>query len=123
MDVWYLAIDLKLFFLRLFSPTNSSNIHHPTPALTILILFCQRRGRALIKNMPLVSLTYIHLIRIPIELVLWWLSRYGLLPSALTFEGQNFDILAGVSAPFVAIFLIGKHKNKKLEPFYGTWLA
>ena len=110
--IWLLT--LNSFFLDFSArPIRVIFITLP-PALTILILFSQRRGRALIKNMPLVSLTYIHLVRVPIELVLWWLSRYGLLPSALTFEGQNFDILAGVSAPFVAIFLIGKHKKQKI---------
>tara|TARA_A100001011_G_C13908717_1_gene674141 strand:- start:231 stop:452 length:222 start_codon:yes stop_codon:yes gene_type:complete len=73
--------------------------------------------------MPLVSLTYIHLIRIPVELVLWWLSSYDLIPLALTFEDQNFDILAGISAPFVAVFLIGKHKRQNSEPSHGTSLA
>jgi len=115
--LWMFAIwllTLNSFFLDFSAqPTRVIFITLP-PALTIIILFSQRRGRALIKNMPLVSLTYIHLTRIPVELVLWWLSSYGLLPLALTFEGQNFDILAGVSAPFVAIFLIGKHRQQKI---------
>jgi len=40
--------------------------------------------------------------RIPIEIGLWGLFVSGQLPVHLTFEGRNFDVLVGASAPFVA---------------------
>jgi hypothetical protein len=39
--------------------------------------------------------------RVVIELGLWTLHREGRLPVHLTFEGNNFDILVGLTAPFV----------------------
>jgi uncharacterized membrane protein len=114
--VWMLGIwllTLKAFFLDFTAhPPRVIFVMLP-PAIVILVLFSRSRSRAFIKNMSLVPLTYIHLIRIPIELVLWWLASYSLLPLDLTFEGQNLDILAGISAPFAAIFLVGTRKIKK----------
>jgi hypothetical protein len=43
--------------------------------------------------------------RVPIELGLWGLFQAGRLPIHLTFEGRNFDVLVGASAPVVAIAL------------------
>ena len=43
-------------------------------------------------------------IRIPVELTLFWLSQYHLVPKAMTFEGRNFDIFTGLSAPLIYYF-------------------
>lgn len=56
---------------------------------------------AFIKSLPLTILTLLHLIRIPIELVLYWLAHSGSIPTAMTFEGNNFDILSGITAPII----------------------
>lgn len=40
--------------------------------------------------------------RVPMELILWGLFLEGVLPKQMTFEGFNFDVLAGLSAPVVA---------------------
>jgi len=63
------------------------------------------RGLLLI---PLSRLTWIHSIRIPVEFGLLWLFSEKLVPQLMTFEGYNFDILAGISAPFIAYFGIFK---------------
>lgn len=47
--------------------------------------------------------TLSHSVRIGVELVLWGLFMEKLVPELMTFEGRNFDILAGVSAPIVAL--------------------
>jgi len=70
----------------------------------ILILFNTKKGKQFIDSMPLKELTFIHIIRIPIEIVLWWLFLHNTLPEILTFEGRNFDIIAGLSVPFIMYF-------------------
>ena len=37
--------------------------------------------------------------RVPIELMLWGLFATGKFPVHLTFEGRNFDVLVGATAP------------------------
>lgn len=40
--------------------------------------------------------------RLPLEFALWRLHAEGIIPVQMTFEGQNFDILTGLTAPLVA---------------------
>jgi hypothetical protein len=46
----------------------------------------------------------LHTVRIPVELVLFWLSEHGVIPRLLTFEGRNFDIFSGLTAPLIYYF-------------------
>jgi hypothetical protein len=69
--------------------------------LTVILLFVFAR-RDFISRLPLKTLTWIHVVRIPVEIVLFWLFQAKLVPQLMTFEGRNFDILAGITAPLVA---------------------
>ena len=72
------------------------------PALAIIILLFVSSRQSFIERLPLQTLTYLHAIRIPVELVLLWLYQAGQVPQLMTFEGRNFDVLSGISAPLVA---------------------
>lgn len=76
--------------------------------LTIIFLFATAKGRQFIDSLPLKQLTYLHLVRVPVEIVLFWLYLNKAVPQLMTFEGRNFDILAGITAPFVAYFYFTK---------------
>lgn len=76
-------------------------------AIAMVVLFANKKSRALIQKLPITILTFIHIIRIPVEMVLWWLANEGMLDHKLTFEGSNFDILIGITAPFAAVFMLG----------------
>ncbi|MEJ2882286.1 hypothetical protein [Pedobacter sp. GR22-6] len=84
------------------------------PALiSILFLFNTRKGKLFIDRMSMQMLTYVHLIRIPVELVLYALFLNGAVPELMTFEGRNLDILAGITAPIVGFFGIAQSKMGK----------
>lgn len=78
--------------------------------LTIIFLFVTQRGRAFIDGLPLAKITYLNIVRIPVELVLLWLFLNKAVPQLMTFEGRNFDIIAGITAPLVAYFGLTKGK-------------
>jgi len=40
--------------------------------------------------------------RIGMELILWRLAHAGVIPASMTFEGRNYDVLVGFTAPFIA---------------------
>jgi hypothetical protein len=48
-----------------------------------------------------------------------WLYIYKTIPVEMTLEGRNFDILSGITAPF--IFYFGFIKNKISKPFIIGW--
>lgn len=78
--------------------------------LTIILLFSTATGRRFIDSLPLKNLTYMNIVRIPVEIILYWLFLNKVVPELMTFEGRNFDILAGISAPIIAYFVFTKSK-------------
>lgn len=91
--------------------------------LLIIFLLINGRTRAGLMKMPITSLTYVHIVRIPVELCLWWLLGAGLVAEAMTFEGTNFDIIAGISAPFAGVFLVGKKSNNKVTAILWNFIC
>lgn len=80
------------------------------PILVIILLFVSSKGRQCIDSLPLKNITYLNIVRIPVEIVLFWLFINKAIPELMTFEGRNFDILAGISAPFMAYLVFTKKK-------------
>jgi len=90
------------------------------PALFLIIfLFFSARGKAFINSLDEKSLTLLHIVRIPVELVLYFLFIHKTVPVLLTFEGRNFDIISGISAPF--IFYFGYVKKKLSKKIIIAW--
>jgi hypothetical protein len=89
------------------------------PLLFIIGLFTTSKGRRYLDNLDLRMLTLLHIVRIPVELVLFWLFIYKTIPQLMTFEGRNFDILAGLTAPF--IFWLGFRKEQKNKKLLLIW--
>lgn len=69
------------------------------PMATILTLFLTKKGRIFLDRLSLPTLTWLHSIRVPVELMLYGLFIHHQIPEVMTFEGRNFDILAGLTAP------------------------
>jgi hypothetical protein len=80
------------------------------PILFIALLLATVKGNKYLAGLNVHYLTLLHTVRIPVELVLFWLSIYKVVPQLMTFEGRNFDILSGITAPF--IFYFGFVKTK-----------
>lgn len=87
--------------------------------LAIAALFITPSGRAFTDSLPLKYLTWINIVRIPVELVLWWLYLHKAIPELMTFEGRNFDILAGITTPLIVYF--GLTKGSLIQRFILSW--
>ena len=83
------------------------------PTLFTILLFVTKRGRSFLDGLNTTTLTYLSIIRIPVEMVLFWLFLHNWMPEITTFEGQNFDIIAGITAPLVGYFGYQKKRLKK----------
>lgn len=73
------------------------------PALIGVALFLFWWSRSNV-GLSLRILTAIHIVRIPVEIVLYWLHENGLVPNMMTFNGINFDIATGILAILVLLF-------------------
>ncbi len=79
------------------------------PALVATFFF--GFGPPLRTALPLISgrqLVVLQSFRVAVELLLWSLASQQLLPELMTFNGRNFDILTGLTAPFIAWYCFRK---------------
>ena len=84
------------------------------PALiAIAAFFILPAGRKYMDGLDLENLHWIHVIRIPVEIVLYLLFVAETLPELLTFGGRNMDILAGLTVPLIIFYGLRK-------PILGT---
>jgi hypothetical protein len=83
--------------------------------IAIIWLFFSKIGRRFMDGLPIEKLTYLNLVRIPVEFVLLWLYLNKTIPQILTFEGWNFDIIMGITAPIIIYYGFIKQKiNRKI---------
>ena len=78
------------------------------PALLFVIAVVSFFSQHFVAPFSLRNLTLIHIVRIPVELVLFGLFKAGTIPQVMTFEGWNFDIVSGILA-IVVYFAAFRH--------------
>jgi hypothetical protein len=71
------------------------------PVLIIIILFTTTGGQRFIDQLKPGVLTRLHIVRIPVEIVLYLLYLNHQVPGIMTFAGGNYDIISGFTAPFI----------------------
>lgn len=71
------------------------------PLVVIFVLLGTAAGRRYLTGLRLETLTLLHVVRLPVERVLLGLFLHRAGPQSMTFEGRNWDILLGLSAPLV----------------------
>ena len=132
LQLFYFASKTKIFLIIVIiwvaiqSILGSSGIYSDPEAmpprlmlgiapaiLGIILMFLTKKGRQFIDNIDLKRLTYFHSIRILVEIVLIMLYFEGMVSVLMTFEGNNFDIFSGVTAPLVAFLAFRSGKIRK----------
>src|SRR6478609_3148347 len=94
-------IGLSEFYLRTDTTPPRFTLLVLPPLLVVISLFISPRGKNYIDQLNLKWLTWLHVVRVPVEIVLFLLLVNKQVPEIMTFEGRNFDILDGLSAPIV----------------------
>lgn len=118
----YLFIQSLLAYFGFYQNINSSPprvvfVMFPLFAMLIYGLLPRQLSTA-ISNRNIVVSTYLHSIRILVELVLYHLYLHKMIPELMTFAGRNFDILAGLTAPIIAHLY---QKKKVGNPVLLIW--
>jgi len=118
VSIWLLlqaGLALQSFFLVTDTVPPRMMVLLAPPMVTIILLFATRGGRRFIDRLELRHLVLLHMVRIPVEVVLFWLCLYKTIPQVMTFEGRNFDIISGITAPVVYYFyFVRKQMSRSL---------
>lgn len=102
------ALGLSGFYNQTVSMTTRFPLLVIPPILFLASRFFTKQGKAFIDGLDLKKLTIFHIIRIPVEITLLLLFINNAIPEAMSFEGRNFDILSGLSAPVIYYFAFVK---------------
>lgn len=84
------------------------------PLITMIIVTMSRGARNLLPVIPPEVLISLQSFRFFVEGVLWLMFLLGQLPQQVTFEGRNFDIIAGISAPLIAFLMRRKKISRSM---------
>jgi len=82
------------------------------PLIVIVWLTFSKTVKEILPHIPQQNIIRLQVFRVFVEILLWMLFIDNLLPIQMTFEGRNFDILAGLTAPVIA-WLISTHRISK----------
>lgn len=79
--------------------------------LFTILFYIKNKDNQFIQSIPLKWTTLYQTFRVAVELLLLYTFYKGLIPEQATFEGLNFDVIMGATAPLVAFFMIQEHKK------------
>lgn len=102
--IFQTILGLSGFYSDSSSLTSRFPLLVVLPVVFLASLFFKAQGKAFIDGLDLKGLTIFHVIRISVEITLLFLFLGKAIPEAMTFEGRNFDIFSGLSAPLVYYF-------------------
>jgi len=94
------------------TPPRFAIVLIPTTLIIIYSLLPKQRNYILERRNVKIS-TFLHTIRIPVEIILLQLFIHKMIPELMTFEGRNFDILAGITAPIIGFLYLRQWIGKK----------
>jgi hypothetical protein len=117
--IFQAALASSEFYLRVDAFPPRLPFFAVIPALVLIILLFIFARKDFISQLPLKTLTLLHVIRIPVEIVLLWLFQNGQVPQLMTFEGRNFDILSGLTAPIITWLAFRNGKTNR--PLLIAW--
>lgn len=91
----------------------------PTTILIIVGLLPNYRNKLLKDRNQTIS-TFLHTLRIPVEIVLFYLFMNKMIPELMTFEGRNFDIFVGLTAPVIGVLVLTRKISNRLLIFWNV---
>ena len=83
-------------------------------SLLIIYGLLPKQQEWFLKNRDTRVSTFLHAIRLPVEIVLFGLFTQKMIPELMTFEGRNYDIVMGITAPIVGWLLLKNRLSKRL---------
>ena len=81
------------------------------PLAISLVMTFSGKAKEILSRIPPHRLIRLQVFRLFVEVLLWMLFVDNLFPVQMTFEGRNFDIIAGITGPLVAFLF---RNNRRL---------
>jgi len=117
------VLSFSGFYVRLSTIPPRFPLLILPPLLLIISLFTTAKGKKFIDSLDQKSMTLLHTVRIPVEIVLLLLYLDGFVPKLMTYEGRNFDIISGLTAPLIVYYGYAKIKLSRTILLFWNFLC
>lgn len=87
---------------KTYLPFVSSSFGFVIPLIGLYYVYKSQKITKIVMKMTKQWFVNIHFLRVFVELTLWFMFTDGIVPKQMTYEGYNFDLVFGLSAPFIA---------------------
>lgn len=114
--VWQVSISI-LALLRVFEQKPGLFIAVIMGTVLLTIVSLKNTKTAALNSKALLS---IHILRIPVELILYKLYLQYKIPLSMTYKGMNFDIVMGISALILLLYILRSNKRVN-RSFFIAW--
>lgn len=110
IPIWAIAVGYASYigFFKEATASQPRMLLVIVPAIAFVIWFYKKMETHHLRPRLLL---WVHVLRIPVELVLHQLYRQQQIPKSMTFDGYNFDIISGISALALLTFTGLFHKT------------
>ncbi|HTH55518.1 MAG TPA: hypothetical protein VL728_05690 [Cyclobacteriaceae bacterium] len=108
VSIWSLSGRMSNFSIF---PLNMAPVLF-IPLIVALIATFSSAGKEILARVDPQVIIRLQAFRFFVELVIWLLFVERLLPVQMTFEGRNFDVISGVTAPIVAWLVANQRLNR-----------
>lgn len=107
-------LSLSGFYLKTDTMPPRVFLFAVLPATLLIVLLFIFYSKSFVPLLSLKTLSLLSVVRIPVEIVLYWLFENGQIPQLMTFEGRNFDILSGITAPIIVWLAFRNEKTNRI---------
>lgn len=90
------------------------------PAILIVYGLLPAQRKWALSNRNIQISTFLHSVRVPVEMVLFGLFVNRMIPELMTFEGRNFDIVMGITAPVMGWFFLKNRLSRRTLLYWNV---
>jgi hypothetical protein len=90
------------------------------PLVLIILLLTTPAGKRFTQGLNLKTLLLLNIVRIPVEICLYWLFLHKAVPELITFAGSNLDMISGISAPMI-YFVCFRRRSFRSKNLFLAW--
>lgn len=123
------GLGIYLLYLTVLSTTGILLVEGLPPRFIVFLLvplaiffgwfYYKNKEDKVLHAMSQTHFVYPQSFRILVEILLLYTFYKGIIPKTATFEGLNYDIIMGISAPFMGYFIFSKKERYTL--FKKAW--
>jgi hypothetical protein len=121
--IFQMALGMSGFYVDGYSLPPRFLLLLLPPILLVVVIAFSLKGKIFMDSLDLKQLTLIQSIRAGLELVLFFLYTAKAVPEIMTFEGRNFDIVSGLTAPFVYYYGFIKQRMSRTAMIAWNFIA